>query len=418
MSSPTGAVLDGLDPQLQAIREKMYRGQALTKAESARWAQRLAAEKETLRTGGQVKETAVPQTPPAAKITPEQAGFRDQRQAQGYIAGREKAMKPDQPQLAGTVPGQRQARDSMVMGDAPDAAKTFDNGVGPHRGQDGLPAMWNVPKQVAGRYNGGNMNEGAGLPDGTIAMMGADGQWKTWKGGNFGPERYGSLAEVGQPPKAAAPVQPNPQADAVARAAMPRSSKAVGMPPDQPLPTAAAPVADMQSPADPMQHAAAAWAGQGGMMPRATPAAQPQPMIAPPPAQPPQQNPSIASAAAAWQGMGGMLPVAGSGVPTPPPAPRIAAPAPVVTVNENDPLASDPAAAPERPNGRNGKITGRASSSAPMFPNSIFNAGIVPQAPAVTISKPRPYQVPDTYNPFDSTSEEEKRRRQLAILPE
>ena len=224
MSSPTGAVLDGLDPQLQAIREKMYRGQPLTKAESARWAQRLAVEKETLRTGGQVKETAVPQTPPAPKITPEQAGFRDQRQAQGYIAGREKAMKPDQPQLAGTVPGQRQARESMVMGDAPDAAKSFDNGVGPHRGQDGLPAMWNVPKTVAGRYNGGNMNEGAGLPDGTIAMMGADGQWKAWKGGQFGAERYGSLAEVGQPPKPAAPQAPDPQADAVARAAMPRSS--------------------------------------------------------------------------------------------------------------------------------------------------------------------------------------------------
>lgn len=230
MSYATGAVLDGLDPQLQEIQRKMFAGQPLTPKESARWAQRRAVEQETLRTGGRVTASidGAQPPPPKAPITPEQAGARDATQARDYVKGQDSVlMAPQKPQMSPT--GQPMTRRSQITNDASLEEKQADNARGPHMGADGLPATWNVPKQVVGREGFARQDNSTGPS--SIRMMGADGNWKVWKDGKLQaedqPQAPADAAAQSQPaaaPAAVAPEQPKPAAAPVPSAS-PKSSQ-------------------------------------------------------------------------------------------------------------------------------------------------------------------------------------------------
>lgn len=204
MSYDSRAVLKGPDEELRALQYQQQTGGKLAPSEARRLAQKLAAresvELETLRTGGRVTRPIGREQPAA---TPFQAGQKFEQGRQGFNAGRDSVINS-----MGDFSYQAIAQDmwdrgksmrrSPVANDSPLEDKIADNELGPHLGADGLPARWNTPKQIGGRFNGGNLNEGANLPPGTTAMMGADGLWKTWQGGRFTDQRFASLEDVGR----------------------------------------------------------------------------------------------------------------------------------------------------------------------------------------------------------------------------
>lgn len=402
MSYQTGAVLDAPDQELQAIQLKLWRGQPLTRAESARWANRIAVERETVRTGGRVAQSVVPQTAGTEpQLSPEQAGWRDAQQASGYIRGRDRFLSQDgQPRgVAGQVPGQRQVRRSAISNSATDEEKEADNRMGPHENSDGLPGYWNQPKMVAGRYNGGSMDEGAGLPAGTIAMQGADGAWKAWSGGSFGQDRFGSLADVGAGRRITT--------SAETPAGPPLNPPPPLQPQATPAPVAARPATSLEE-----DEAYIRGAGFGDFVDRARAGDQAPGTFA----NPRRVTPEMAGQA--WMGMGGQLARGNAQRPAAPVIDVSATrqPAPII-----DTMGAERQPAPfqmatlepgyERPS--RGFFSGPGTSvpsgtrglgaSQPMFPNAIWNT------PA-----PRQYQATaERFNPF-----EEERRRRISVLPE
>jgi hypothetical protein len=268
MSAP---VLDAPDPELQMIQMKLFRGMPLSKNEQVRWANRLAVEKETARVGGTAKGSVVPQPTDARAV-----GRMETQQAQDYLQGRDDVLGRNQ-----------QVADPRAQIATP----------GTRRGGDGMPVTDNQPKMVAGRYNGGNLNEGANLPAGTIAMQGKDGLYKQWQGGGagFSDQRYESLEAVGQK----RPIQPptpelTPQLAQSAREALPGQGRMGGRVANAPAAPATAPTTTLDQDKEYIRNA-----GYGDFVDR-------QQQGAPAPALYP--NPVAAGAAEAWRGMGGMTP--------------------------------------------------------------------------------------------------------------
>jgi hypothetical protein len=271
--------------------------------------------------------------------------------------------------------------------------------------------------------NGKSITDTGNLPAGMGAVKGPDGDWRAAKGGKLTDERYATMEDIGNnnPIQGALGTQAvsplggaggnwGPEADSAARGALPESRLSAGVPAGMPLPKRS--VADDEQyirqagygdfvdrarapgatpAAAPPAAAPNMMAGRGGIMPMPLPRQAPQAPRAP--------APVIA------------VPEAADNPPTPMVAAAPRAPAPVVSVPEG---AANPVEAPQK---MNRGVTTRKTPAAPMFPNAIWNSGLVP-AGATWGGKPQQYQEAATqYNPFGS-SDEERRRRRVGVLPE
>jgi hypothetical protein len=440
-SYQSGAVLDAPDTELRTLLQKQWSGAPMTAAETRKLTQRLAArqqaERETARTGGTVKESIVP-----PQTSPRDAGRRDQFQANEYMGGREDEQRRTAAANAptGLPPGQKPIRTSPITDGASLEQKAEDNLRGPHRNADGQPANWNMPKGMAGRYNGGNLDEGAKMAPGTTAMQGADGAWKQWKGGKFTDDRFASLEDVGGNRPIRQPA--DPKAEAIAREMLPESQKMAGLDPRQPLPTRS-----LEE-----DEAYIRKSGYGDFVDRATQAAAQPPRTVPP------ASATMAAASNFRGGFGGMFPATGPVAPAPAapglPSPQAFAgstampgqvPLPPI-LQSVMPIAGPQVTQPMTPPNVNpapAPATPPVAAAAPaQQPRSLFGADNPGRAndinrmasaiqwfttpPAVPAGMSRPPTAPkqfqaaaERFNPFASTTTPpEKKRRTVSVLPE
>ena len=420
----SATILDAPDATVMAIFEKRRRGIRLTPKEEQRLQARLQAEAETERTGGTVKRSIVPAPAPGSQpMTAGQKGAAEAQAAIDSLRGRDATMRkngfPGDPTLPpapsgmdGAISATAKMRRSPITNDATTEQKAADNAAGPHMGADGQPATWNMPKRVAGRMNGASFDSAAPASTGGISMVGADGQPKIWKNGNFE-----TLA-----PAAAAP--------AMASAAPAAPAAVVNEPGDEPDVPGVADESDsyLDNPVAARSVAAKNFAAPPVVKPDAVQpsavAAAPAPVVkpdAPPVIQPDtvQPQPLLAGMPTAnGAGIGSMLADSTSGPISPavknafaPPAPRGGVP--------NTPGNYQPSSLTDIISRRAPAVARAASAvgNALNPPTAAWNGpGMTGQTlAATTIPKPKPVQADaPTYNPFD----EERKRRAMAMQPE
>lgn len=463
--SPT---LDAPDPQLQAIQMKLFQGRPLSKQEQQRWANRIANEKEVARLGGTAKGTVLPPTPRAA-------GQAETREAMEYLQGRDDVLKPAGAPAAtpGSGPAagpsgeptnpygfraggsslERTRTDGMAIGlDGkpynPRGGAVTDRGpavadrinkngtagfqmappvspmsnpaaVRPPRfpeltNEDRARGMTASPEAVPGVPEGYGFVGGPGNfmisgPEGMVT--GPDGKRRKFASED---EVMGYFSELSPTTAPAAQrsiqeeedfIRSKGYGDFVDRARSGATVEDVQLTP-APLPPA------RRSPPN-MNAQAQAWFGQGGMMPSAASAPRVPPGL-------PSAEAVQRSQGADLSGVRGMIqaslttPVSSSVRDAFKPVPRdtgmvgttynpaSGTPVPGWAQNAMPQPAPAPATATAQP----------AAPAAPMFPNAIWNTGIVPKG-----GQAKPYQdAADRYNPFAPTLN--RPRRTTSIIPE
>lgn len=476
MSTP---ILDAPDLEVQSIGDKLARGVPLSHNEQIRWAQRLHAERETVRQGGTIRQSVSPAQPSAFDV-----GKAETTQAIDYMRGRAEVMG----QPPAVVPGggnaapaspyvsreggsslERTRADGMAIGldgkpfnpnGGPVENRTKDPYVGSaqwmvdmrrqldaNRTSAQKPGQWNPPKveltpEEKARGASVSFDPIPGVPKGYAWGKGADGGWWVVGPDDFVGDKlkdpnkrrtFANEADVmnyfaslnqptsGNSGKPAASTSPTPPATAstqTSHAPAPAPAQSAGSPGGiveairslasqytsvpQTLGGVAIPQIMPKASAAPEQLpsaesiAAAAVPGQTapiqfgllknpGPWPGVPPVAITQQHSAPQaPSVPAQETPSaptlqrypVDAAPAPWH-----MPK-----PAPSPAPVASAPAPEAAIQPNV-----------------------STSSAPMFPNAIWN---IPKSKQKKIFQP----AADRYNPF---SQRPRRGEQaLTVIPE